>query len=110
MPSRETLGVAALLIFALAGFVLIDSWFIEDGRVDPDGEGPEAPTSTFEIAAKMKRIEIDADAPPALEIGFDTPHDDLEVRPTPSIAPPPPRPRAVDPSDWLGRRHFRAPT
>lgn len=110
MFTRETLGLAALLIFALAGCVLIDSWFIEDDYIDPDGEGPEAPIPTFEIAAKNTQIEIDVDAAPAVPIRVEASGGDAEVPPMADVVYAPPRPRPVDPAGWLGRRHFRSPT
>jgi hypothetical protein len=72
MRGRQALGVATGLIFFLAGCVLVDSWFIEDGYIDPDGEGPEAPISIFEIAAKSRPIELDVDAAPLIPLCVET--------------------------------------
>lgn len=110
MRSRETFGFAALLIFALAGCILIDSWFTGDDFIDPDGEGPEAPIPTFEIAAKSKSIEIDVDAVPLIPLCVETSTCSVEVTSKADAAYMPPRPRPVDPAGWLGRRHFRSPT
>lgn len=52
MPAWEKLGFAALLILALAGCVLIDSCIEDCTYVDTDGDGPEAPIPSFEIASK----------------------------------------------------------
>lgn len=110
MSSRQTLGFAALTIFALAGCVLIDSWFMEEGYVDIDGEGPEAPIPIFEIAAKSRPIEVDLDTAPPIPICIETSTDPVHFRTTAESVLIAVRPRPVDPAGWLGRRHFRSPT
>lgn len=110
MVARKTLGAAALLIFALAGCVLVDSWFVEDGFIDPDGEGPKAPIATFEIAAKNTHIKLEIDTTPLIPACLETSAERAEPPPTVEIACEPPCPRPVDPAGWLGRRHFRSPT
>lgn len=110
MRSRKLLGLAALLVFALAGCILIDSWFVEDEFIDPDGEGPEAPIPTFEIAAKHRQIEIDVDATAPILLCVETSTDSIDVLLIVDADDAPPCPRSVDPADWLGRLHFRSPT
>jgi hypothetical protein len=110
MFGRKAAVFGFALILVLVGCVLIDSWFMEDGYIDPDGEGPEAPIPTFEIAAKRDQIEFHVDAMPPLPIPLEASTQSIAAPHPTEIAFEPTCPRPVDPAGWLGRRHFRSPT
>jgi hypothetical protein len=110
MRPRETLGIFATLVFLLAGCVLIDSCLEDCTYVDIDGDGPDAPLPSFEIASKNPGIQLEIQAVPVLP---DFLTSLIEVVERPSSAEEASVPTAlepVDPSSWLGRRHFRSPT
>jgi hypothetical protein len=109
MSAWEKLGLAALLMFALAGCVLIDSCLEDCTYLDTDGNGPDAPIPSFEIASRNPGIHLVVQAAPALPI-LPAPAETVE-RPS-SVAGicVPQALKPVDPAGWLGRRHFRSPT
>ena len=105
-------GSAGLLLLLPAAAVLVDSWVAPAAIVDPDGEGPQAPAPNPEVAeqrAKGSRIQFDLLAPPPRPSALlfkavepSAPAGDDRRR----IAV---RPKPVEPSGWLGRRHLRSP-
>jgi hypothetical protein len=110
MLAREKLGFAALLIFALAGCVLIDSCLEDCTYVDTDGEGPGAPIPSFEIASKNPGIQLEVQAVPSLPNVLTSLIESVERSSSAEDASVPTALEPVDPSGWLGRRHFRSPT
>lgn len=110
MFSREMLGLAVLLILALAGCVLIDSCLEDCTYIGSGGEDQESPVPTPEIAGKNARVELDVLMAPPLPALWELPEPELEGAAPIEDAVLPPCPKPVAPSGWLGRRHFRSPT
>jgi hypothetical protein len=110
MPAWEKLGLAVLLMFALAGCVLIDSCLEDCTYVDADGNGPDAPIPSFEIASRNSGIQLVVQAAPALPILVAAPVEDVDRPSSVDETCIPHALEPVDPAGWLGRRHFRSPT
>jgi hypothetical protein len=110
MFAWEKLGFAALLIFALASCVLIDSCLEDCTYVDNDGDGPEAPIPSFEIASKNPGVHLEIQAVPSLPNVLTSLVEPVERPSSAEDASVPTALEPVDPSGWLGRRHFRSPT
>lgn len=102
---------AAFAALLLCGTVLVDSWVVDGPDPCPASDSIRLAGQAPEVLAPAVRICPKDDAGPArsserplADAGGDEP------RPGASAEDVPPPSRAVDPSAWLGRRHFRSPT